>query len=74
MTTKRIAIDAIPYRLVIGLIHTRSPDGSPALVKIIRDQDVVNLAGGEEFMTIYVPAHLVSTGGDRPPAKPLKEG
>lgn len=70
MPTQRIAIDATPYRLVVGLIHTKSPDGSPALVKIIRDQDVIDLAGGEEFMTMYVPATMVSTGGDRPPAPP----
>ena len=44
------------YKLVVMLIHTKNEDGSPALVKIMYDDDKIELAGGEEFVTGFVYA------------------
>lgn len=43
------------YRLYAALVNTRHADGTPRLITVIRDQDVVSLAGGEEFVTLYLP-------------------
>lgn len=43
------------YELKVFLIHSKNPDGSPGLCKLIPDDQTIDLAGGEEFMTCYVP-------------------
>lgn len=43
------------FKLCVFMIHTKNADGSPGLCKLIPDDQVVHLAGGEEFMTTYVP-------------------
>lgn len=42
------------YRPMLALIHTKHDDGTPALIKVIRDQDEIELNGGEEFVTLFV--------------------
>lgn len=52
---KRKIIGSQHYKLHVALVNTRHADGTPRLVTIIRQQDVVSLAGGEEFVTMYLP-------------------
>lgn len=33
-------------------------DGKPSLLRIIEEKDVVHLAGGEEFISMYVPEEM----------------
>lgn len=47
------------YELSIALVHTKHPDGSPALCKLIRDNDTIDLAGGEEFFTFFLPVDVL---------------
>lgn len=49
------------YRLVVGLIHTKNEDDSPKLVTLIHDKETINLAGGEEFVTLYIPKEMVKS-------------
>lgn len=48
------------YKLTVMLIHAKNPDGSPSLMTRIPDDRKINLAGGEEFMTAYVPRAMVT--------------
>ena len=42
------------YYSTLFLIHTKHPDGTPALCKLMKDDGVIDLAGGEEFFIAYV--------------------
>lgn len=55
--------DRHSYKLCLCLIHTKHADGTPALVKLVQDHEVLDLAGGEEFMTFYAPMEMVERGG-----------
>ena len=44
------------YRYAYARWFTKNEDGSPALVKIMYDDDKIELAGGEEFVTGFVYA------------------
>lgn len=57
----RICLGGEYYRMTVFLIHTKHPDGSPALCKLIPDDHEVSLAGDEEFMTAFVPESMVPT-------------
>ncbi len=54
------------YVPVVLLIHTKFPDGTPALMKRIRDGDSIDLAGGEEFMIGYAPKSMVRREDGKP--------
>lgn len=47
------------YVPLVLLIHTKNPDGSPALMKAIQKDHTIELAGGEEFMVVYAPKKMV---------------
>lgn len=64
---KVLNLNGEAYVPVVLLIHTKHPDGSPALMKSIRDDDTIELAGGEEFMIAYAPRSMVKP--DRPSAE-----
>ena len=51
----RIEVQGKPYVVRLGIIHTKLEDGSPGLVKFIRDTDSIELNGGEEFLTAFIP-------------------
>jgi hypothetical protein len=53
------------YSLIVLLIHTKNPDGSPALMTHVPDARSIDLAGGEEFMTAYAPRSMVKPRGPR---------
>lgn len=44
------------YKIGIMLVHTYHDDGTPALLKRIREDDTIHLAGGEHFITAYFPS------------------
>lgn len=47
------------YKLVVGLIHSKDEKGRPKLITLIHDEQTINLAGGEEFVTLYLPAKML---------------
>lgn len=50
-------INGETYVVKIALIVGRRDgklEGNPSLLRIIDDAEVIHLAGGEEFMTVYV--------------------
>jgi hypothetical protein len=55
--------DRHSYKLCLAMIHTKHADGTPALMKLVQDHEVVDLAGGEEFMTFYAPMNMIGEGG-----------
>lgn len=57
---RRILIGDKYFEMVAFLIHTKDEHGRPALCKVIPDDHVVNLAGGEEFMVGYVTTGMMT--------------
>lgn len=57
----RISVNGEPYRLMVFIIHTKDARDhrTPALCKMLKDGDAIDLAGGEEFMTAYVPENMI---------------
>lgn len=51
----KIKIEDRVYQAVVFMVHTRTPNGTPQLVKLIHDTQTVELAGGEEFVIGYMP-------------------
>lgn len=50
--------DRVSYKLKVALINTKHPDGTPRLVTILDDKEMIDLAGGEEFVTMYLPLEM----------------
>lgn len=48
-----------PYVPIVLLIHTRNPDGSPALMKHIADDATIDINSGECFMVAYAPKSMI---------------
>ena len=46
------------YKATVFLIHSKV-DGVPKLLSLLRDDQTIDLAGGEEFLIAYVPAHML---------------
>lgn len=46
------------YAQAVFLINTKHPDGTPALCTQIGMTQKIDLAGGEEFMTAWVPYNM----------------
>jgi hypothetical protein len=59
---ERIMVADKFYKLSVLMIHSKNSDGSPGLCKLIPDDQTVHLAGGEEFMTCYVPEVMFQEG------------
>ena len=47
------------YVVAIGLLHTKDEQKRPKLVSIVYDDDTIELAGGEEFMTVLIPKVMI---------------
>jgi hypothetical protein len=58
----RLSLGGESYVPIVLLIHTKNPDGSPALMTSIPDDHKIDLAGGEEFMIAYAPRSMVKPG------------
>lgn len=54
------------YVLQVAMIHTYNPDGTPKLIGLLRDNDIVNLAGGEAFMTLLIPEDMTKPKDRKP--------
>ena len=46
--------DRVRYVLRVLQVVSTHDDGTPDVVRLVRDTDTVNLKGGEEFYTCYV--------------------
>lgn len=44
------------FKHTVFRILDRHPDGTPKTCRLIGDTETVDIEGGEEFMTAYVPA------------------
>lgn len=51
---QRVHINDQEHVLVTALIHTKTKNGAPALVKLVYDDEVIELNGGEEFCTLWL--------------------
>jgi hypothetical protein len=56
-------IGDIKHRLVV-FMDVGKKAGRYSLVRMIRDHEVVHLAGGEEFFTAYIPEHVYEVRTD----------
>ena len=54
-----LSLNGEAYIPLVLLVHTKDEDGCPALMKAIRDDHSIELAGGEEFMIVYAPKAMV---------------
>jgi hypothetical protein len=61
----RVKVAGKVYVLCAAMIHTHNEDGTPKLIGILDRHKPVELAGGEEFLTLYVP--LTMTLPTKPP-------
>lgn len=43
------------YRLYVGLVATYHADGMPRLISTIKPEQIVELAGGEHFVSLSLP-------------------
>ena len=59
-----IYVGGKPHRLTLFRVLSRDDKGRPLECERIDDKRTVTLEGGEEFMTAYVPAHMI--GPDLP--------
>lgn len=55
----KVGQTSVKHIFSLFLINTKHPDGSPALCTRLKDDQVVDLNGGEEFVTAYLPANMV---------------
>ena len=46
----RVNIDGKVYRPVVGIVASKYEDGRPKRVVLLRDEDSVDIEGGEEFV------------------------
>lgn len=53
----QIIVDGKRFVLSVALIATKK-EGKPKLITILDPKEVVELAGGEEFTTLYLPASM----------------
>lgn len=49
-----IKVNGETYHLVLFMVHTKHPEGQPALVKMMLPDATPDLEGSEEFMGAYV--------------------
>jgi len=47
----------------IFLINTKYPDGSPRNCTLVPDNHKIELAGGEEFLVVYIDEEMCSKDG-----------
>lgn len=59
----RIVVRGKPFRLCAAMVNTRH-DGAPSNLTLLPPQHSVSLAGGEEFITLYVPESVLPRDWD----------
>ena len=50
-----LTINGVHHSVIVILITKRDAHGRPAEGRMVYDEDVVHLQGGESFMTAFVP-------------------
>ena len=55
MSKHKAIIGGKSYQLVIGKVESKDTLGRPKSVTIIYDEESVDLKGGEEFVTLWMP-------------------
>lgn len=65
-----IKVNETWFKLCVFLIHSKNEDGSPGLCKLIPDDKTIDLAGGGEFMTAYIPRHMLDGKNDGSSTQP----
>jgi len=55
----KLYVGAERYELVVLKVEGRNELGQPRECRIVLDDDVVQIAGGEEFITAFVPARVL---------------
>lgn len=50
-----IRIGKDDYVATVLMVMEDGPDGTPRVVEVMRDEEAVNLAGGERFWVVYAP-------------------
>lgn len=44
------------HKLAVFLVQSKLPDGTPKICSLLEEKRAIDLAGGEEFFTAYVPS------------------
>ncbi len=56
---KGISVAGEEYRVAVLLINTKDSKGRPKLCTFIHEEQSIELAGGEEFLTAFVPRKML---------------
>jgi hypothetical protein len=48
-----VSIAGEEYKLLVALVHSKDKKGRPKLLSVLYDEQSIDLAGGEEFITFY---------------------
>ena len=51
------------YELKVCRVLSRHPDGTPKALEMLLDTKLVNIQGGEEFMTVFAPCIMMGNEG-----------
>lgn len=57
---QKVYINDQEHVLVVALVHTKTENGAPALIKLFYDDEVIELNGGEEFCTLWLNKDCLS--------------
>jgi hypothetical protein len=49
----------VKHRLTVFLIEEKDEAGSPKRLRLLKDNEAIGVVEGMEFMTGYVPAHML---------------
>lgn len=49
----------VPYKLIIFVVEDKDEQGVPRKLRIVLDHEKVKVEEGMEFMTGYVPQHML---------------
>lgn len=52
-------VNGVMHKLTVFKIVEKNEDGTPWQLELMRDSDVAEIVGDEEFMTGYVRAHML---------------
>ena len=60
----RMSIDGKMYRPVVGIVVSKWGDGTPKRLVMMRDEDNIELEGGEEFVVMLGSVAVFGEPGD----------
>lgn len=56
---QRIEVGGDPWKVVVLKITGKDLDGSMRTFELLREEEETQVDGGEEFVTAYVPEHML---------------